>query len=109
MARGVEKRRESHPALRAGHQRIYYGTVVVTGGSHTLGDAYSCKYLRHCAAIQCLLQDSVPGCRHFDRHVGSYNFSLADVVWGSLSEIAWFRAGVKRTLLYFATTPHFAQ
>jgi hypothetical protein len=72
--------------VRAGHQRIYHGTVVVTGGSHTLGDAYSCKRLRHRSAIQRVLQDSVPGCCHFDRHVGAYHFHLADLVWGSLSE-----------------------
>ena len=86
MALSVENGHQSCSDLRAGHERTHHGTVVVTGGSHTLGDADSCKRLRHRSAIQRVLQDSVPGCRHFDRHVGAYHFPLADLVWGSLSE-----------------------
>src|SRR5262245_38223109 len=86
MAGSIENSRQSHSDFCASHLCIYSGAVVVAGGSHTLGDAYSCKRLRNRSAIQCVLQDSVPGCRNFDRHVGGYHFPLADLVWGSLSE-----------------------
>src|SRR5262249_41743634 len=86
MACNAESGRQSHFDVYTGHQRICYGAVVVTGGSHTLGNACCRKYLRHRSAIQCVLQDRVVSYRHVNRYVDHHDFLLADLVWGWLSE-----------------------
>src|SRR5215510_8881731 len=91
MAGSVENGRQSRSDLCASHLCIHYGAAVVTSGSHTLSDAYSCKHLRHRPAIQCVLQDSVSGCRNFDWHVRADHFPLVDLVWRSLSKRLWLR------------------
>src|SRR5262249_7528889 len=86
MACNAESGRQSHFDVYTGHQRICYGAVVVTGGSHTLGNACCRKYLRHRSAIQCVLQDRVVSYRHVNRYVDHHDFLLADLVRGWLSE-----------------------
>src|SRR5262249_62025507 len=79
---------------------------VVTGGSHTLGNASRRKYLRHRSAIQCALQDRVVSYRHVNGYVGHHDILLADLVRGWLSEMRGFPSreqmsafGPKRTSL----------
>lgn len=86
MARSAENRRQSHSDIFAGRLRTRDGPVVVTGGSHTLGNACCRKYLRHRSAIQCVLQDRVVSHRHVNGYVDSYDFLLAHLVRGWLSE-----------------------